>query len=93
MIAFICTRFLKRETNVAKDAVGHAPQYLSPTMPAKPRSRLVTPLLRRDMNPVLVAHGANANHLDAQCGTALQMAIAQRNTAVADALRQTGATE
>ncbi|MGF6919493.1 hypothetical protein [Paraburkholderia sp. 40] len=54
---------------------------------------LVTPLLRRDMNPVLVAHGANANHLDAQCGTALQMAIAQRNTAVADALRQTGATE
>ncbi|MGF6598622.1 ankyrin repeat protein [Paraburkholderia sp. GAS448] len=51
-------------------------------------------LFRRvDMIPVLVAHGANANHVDVRGGTALQMAIAQRNTAAADALRQVSATE
>lgn len=48
---------------------------------------------RLDMIPVLVAHGANANHVDARGGTALQMAIAQRNMAAADALRQAGAKE
>jgi ankyrin repeat protein len=46
-----------------------------------------------DMIPVLVEHGANADHVDARGGTALQMPIARRNTAVADALRQAGATE
>jgi uncharacterized protein len=42
---------------------------------------------------VLVAHGANVNHVDARGGTALQMAIAQRNPAAEDALRQVGATQ
>ena len=45
------------------------------------------------MIPVLVAHGANINHVDARGGTALQMALAQRNTSAADALRQAGATQ
>jgi ankyrin repeat protein len=48
---------------------------------------------RLDMIPVLVAHGANVNHVDARRGTALQMAIAQGNRAVEDALRQVGATQ
>jgi ankyrin repeat protein len=48
---------------------------------------------RLDMIPVPVTHGANPNHVDARGGTALQMAIAQRNTAAADALRQAGGTE
>ena len=48
---------------------------------------------RLDMIPVLVAHGANINHVDARGGTALQMALAQRNTSAADALRQAGATQ
>lgn len=30
---------------------------------------------RLDMLPVLIAHGANVNHVDARGGTALQMAI------------------
>ena len=48
---------------------------------------------RLDMIPVLVAHGANVNHVDARGGTALQMALAQRNTSAADALRQAGAIQ
>ncbi|WP_407675314.1 ankyrin repeat domain-containing protein [Paraburkholderia sprentiae] len=48
---------------------------------------------RLDMLSVLVAHGANVNHVDARGGTALQMAISQHNTAAADALRQVGATQ
>ncbi|SMG48765.1 ankyrin repeat domain-containing protein [Paraburkholderia susongensis] len=48
---------------------------------------------RLDMIPVLVAHGANANHVDARGATALQMAIAQHNPAVEDALRHVGATQ
>jgi uncharacterized protein len=47
---------------------------------------------RLDMLPVLVARGANPNHVDARGGTPLQMAIAQRNTMAADALRTVGAT-
>jgi hypothetical protein len=45
------------------------------------------------MIPVLVAHGANANHVDARGGTALQMAIAQHNPAAENALRHVGATQ
>jgi hypothetical protein len=48
---------------------------------------------RLDMIPVLVAHGANINHVDARGGTALQMALAQHNTSAADALRQAGETQ
>jgi ankyrin repeat protein len=48
---------------------------------------------RLDMIPVLVAHGANANHVDARGGTALQMAIAQHNPAAENALRHVGATQ
>ncbi|MFP3435523.1 ankyrin repeat domain-containing protein, partial [Paraburkholderia sp. SIMBA_061] len=48
---------------------------------------------RLDMIPVLVAHGANVNHVDARGGTALQMAIAQHNPAVEEALRHVGATQ
>jgi ankyrin repeat protein len=48
---------------------------------------------RLDMIPALVAHGANANHVDARGGTALQMAIAQHNPAAEGALRQVGATQ
>jgi ankyrin repeat protein len=48
---------------------------------------------RLDMIPVLVAHGANVNHVDARGGTALQMALAQHNTSAADALRQAGAIQ
>jgi hypothetical protein len=48
---------------------------------------------RLDMIPVLVAHGANANHVDARGGTALQMAIAQHNPSAEEALREVGATQ
>jgi hypothetical protein len=48
---------------------------------------------RLDVLPVLVAHGADPNHEDARGVTALQIAIQQRNLAVADALRQVGATQ
>lgn len=48
---------------------------------------------RLDMIPVLVAHGASVNHVDARGGTVLQMAIAQRNRTAADALRRVGATQ
>ncbi|ASW03260.1 ankyrin repeat domain-containing protein [Paraburkholderia aromaticivorans] len=48
---------------------------------------------RLDMIPVLVAHGAKVDHADARGGTALQMAIAQHNPAVEEALRHVGATQ
>jgi ankyrin repeat protein len=48
---------------------------------------------RLDMLPVLVAHGANPNHLDARGATALQIAIEQRNLSAADALRRIGSTQ
>jgi ankyrin repeat protein len=48
---------------------------------------------RLDMIPLLVTHGADANHVDARGGTALQMAIAQHNPAAEDALRHAGATQ
>jgi ankyrin repeat protein len=48
---------------------------------------------RLDMIPVLAARGANVNHVDARGATALQMAIAQHNPAVENALRHVGATQ
>jgi uncharacterized protein len=48
---------------------------------------------RLDMLPVLVAHGADPNHVDARGATALQIAIDQRNLSAADALRQAGSTQ
>jgi hypothetical protein len=46
---------------------------------------------RLDMLPVLLARGADLNHTDANGRTPLALAIEQRNTAAADALKQLGA--
>jgi uncharacterized protein len=48
---------------------------------------------RLDMLPVLVAHGANPNHVDARGATPLQIAIEQRNLSAADALRRVGSIQ
>jgi ankyrin repeat protein len=48
---------------------------------------------RFDMLPVLVAHGANPNHIDARGGTALQMARVQGNKSAVEALRRIGETQ
>lgn len=83
----------KGETNIAKILLD-TPCNIEQTNNAGETALSFAALFGRlDMIPVLVAHGANANHVDARGGTALQMAIAQRNTAAADALRQAGATE
>lgn len=47
---------------------------------------------RLDMLPVLVAHGANPDHVDALGRTALQNAILQGNDAAVAALEKVGAT-
>src|SRR5258708_10197013 len=47
---------------------------------------------RLDMIPVLVAHGANATHVDALGGHALQIANDQNNPVAEDALRHASAT-
>jgi ankyrin repeat protein len=47
---------------------------------------------RAEFIPLLVARGADPNHVDARGQTPLQLALTQRDEAIADALRQSGAT-
>jgi uncharacterized protein len=89
----VLIRPLQRRHEHCKDAVGHALQYLSDQRCGETALPFAALFRRVDMIPVLVAHDANANHVDACGGTAVQAAIAQRNTAAADAPRQAGATE
>jgi uncharacterized protein len=47
---------------------------------------------RAQFIPLLVARGADPDHVDARGQTPLQVALTQRDEAIADALRQSGAT-
>jgi ankyrin repeat protein len=82
----------KGETNIAKMLLGTRCDIDQTNYAGETALSFAALFGRLDMIPVLVAHGANVNHVDARGGTALQMAIGQRNTVVADALRQVGAT-